>query len=195
MGLVVSRKLYRHWCEDDSDCESRVIVALKQLCWELFHRLHELRTGGHLEIKRTVYQLQKRFYWPDLQSDVCTWCRWCVICAKRKPTHGRHRGLLKQSVAISPMEKIVIDILGPLSKTVSGNEYIMVISDYFTKWIECYALPDQQAYIVADALVTKYFTRFGVPYFLRTDQERDFESQLFQHVCDLFGIQKTRTSP
>ena len=71
----------------------------------------------------------------------------------------------------------------------------MVISDYFTKWIECYALPDQQAYTVADALVTKFFTRFGVPYFLHTDQGRDFKSQLFQHVCDLLGIQKTRTSP
>ena len=71
----------------------------------------------------------------------------------------------------------------------------MVISDYFTKCIECYALPDQQAYTVADALVTKFFTRFGVPYFLDTDQGRDFESQLFQPVYDLLGIQKTRMSP
>ena len=93
----------------------------------------------------------------------------------------------------APMERIAIDILGPLPKTVSGNEYIMVISDYFTKWIECYALPDQQAYTVADTLVTKFFTRFGVPYFLHTDQGKNFESQLFQHVCDLLGIQKTRT--
>ena len=125
--------LYRHWYEHDSDCESRVIVAPKQLRRELFHHLHELRTGGHLGIKRTVYQLQRRFYWPGLQSDVRTWCRWCVICAKRKSTHGRHRGLLKQSVATAPMERIAIDILGPLPKTVSGNEYIMVVSDYFTK--------------------------------------------------------------
>ena len=129
--------LYRHWYEHDSDCESRVIVAPKQLRRELFHHLHELRTGGQLGIKRTVYQLQRRFYWPGLQSDVRTWCRWCVICAKQKPTYGRHRGLLKQSVTTDSMERIDNDILGPLPKTVSGNEYIMVISDYFTKWIEC----------------------------------------------------------
>ena len=53
--------LYRHWYEHDSDCESRVIVAPKQLRRELFHHLHEWRTGGHLGIKRTVYQLQRRF--------------------------------------------------------------------------------------------------------------------------------------
>ena len=75
--------LYRHWYEHDSECESRVIVAPKQLRRELFHHLHELRAGGHhLGIKRTVYQLQRRIYWPGLQSDVRTWCRWCVICAK-----------------------------------------------------------------------------------------------------------------
>ena len=79
--------LYKHWYAHDSDCESRVIVAPKQLRRELFYHLHKLRTGGHLGIKRAVYQLQKMFYWPGLQSDIRTWCRWCVICTKLKPTH------------------------------------------------------------------------------------------------------------
>ena len=67
---VENSVLYRHWYEHDSDCESWVIVAPKQLRRELFHHLLELHTGGHLGIKRTVYQLQRRFYWPGLQSDV-----------------------------------------------------------------------------------------------------------------------------
>ena len=92
------------------------------------------------------------------------------------------------------MERIAIDMLGPLPKTVSGNEYVMVMCDYFTKSVECYALPDQQAYTVADALVTNFFSRFGVPYVLHTDQGRDFESHLFQHICELLGVHKTRTS-
>ena len=85
---------------------------------------------------------------------------------------GEDRGLLKQSAATDPMEKSAIDILSPFPKTVSGNKYVMVISDYFTKWIKCYGLPDQQANIVANALVTKFFTRFGVSYFFHTDQEK-----------------------
>ena len=68
------QKAYRHWYAHNSDCESRVIVAPKQLLRELFHHLHELRTGGHLGIKRTVYQFQRRLYWPALQNDVRTWC-------------------------------------------------------------------------------------------------------------------------
>ena len=64
--------LYKQWNEHDSDLELRVIVPPKKLCRELFHHLHELRTGGHLWIKRTVYQLERRFYRTDLQSDVYT---------------------------------------------------------------------------------------------------------------------------
>ena len=56
-------------------------------------------------------------------------------------------------------------------------------------------MPDQQAYTVADALVTNFFSRFGVPYVLHTDQGRDFESHLFQHICELLGVHKTRISP
>ena len=50
-------------------------------------------------------------------------------------------------------------------------------------------------YTVADALVTKFFSRFGVPCVLHTDQGRDFDSHLFQHICELLVVHKTRTSP
>ena len=171
------------------------MVAPTHLRREIFHDLHELRTGGHLGITRTTKELRRRFYWPGLQNDVRTWCRWCTTCTKRKPSHGRHRAILKQETATAPMERIAIDMLGPSPKAVSGNEYVMVVCDYFTKWVECYALPDQQAYTVADALVTNFFSRFGVPYVLHTDQGLGFESHLFQHICALLGVHKTRTSP
>ena len=90
-------------------------------------------------------ELRRRFYWPGLQNDVRTWCRWCITCAKRKPSHGRHRAKLKQETATPPMERIAIDVLGPLPRTMSGTEYVMVVCDYFTKCVGCYPLPDQQA--------------------------------------------------
>ena len=88
------------------------------------------------------------------------------------------------------MERIGIDILGPLPETVSSKAYIMVVSCYFLKWIDCLAVPDQQVYAVADEkVVTKFFTRFELLLFLLTD----FEFWLFQKVCNLLGLQKTLT--
>ena len=71
----------------------------------------------------------------------------------------------------------------------------MFVCDNFTTRVECYGLLYQQVYTVADALVSNFFSRFGVPYILLTDQERDFELHPFQHICELLGVHKTRTSP
>ena len=75
-----------------------------------------------------------------------------------------------------PMERVAIDVLGPLPETDSGNKYILIAMDYFSKWPEAYALPNQEAVTVANVLVSQFFSRFGVPAELHSDQGRNFES-------------------
>ena len=65
---------------------------------------------------------------------------------------------------------------------------------YFSKWPEAYALPNQEAVNVADVLVSQFFSRFGVPGELHSDQGQNFELAVFQEVCTLLGIHKTRTT-
>jgi transposase InsO family protein len=67
--------------------------------------------------------------------------------------------------------------------------------DYFTKWPEAYAIPDQEASTVADVLVTNFFCRFGIPRELHSDQGRNFESRLLQEILQRLGVSKTRTTP
>ena len=88
-----------------------------------------------------------------------------------------------------------MDILGPLPESESGNKYLLLVADYFTKWPEAYALPNQEAITVAEVFVREYVCRFGVPLELHSDQGRNFESNVFKEMCALLGIQKTRTTP
>jgi hypothetical protein len=60
--------------------------------------------------------------------------------------------------------------------------------DYFTKWPEAYATPDQQAPKVADALVTNFFCRFGMPRELYGDQDRNFQSLPLQEILQRLGV-------
>ena len=53
----------------------------------------------------------------------------------------------------APLERVALDVLGPLPTTERGNKYILVIADYFTKWTESYSIPDQEAVTVATKLV------------------------------------------
>ena len=57
------------------------------------------------------------------------------------------------------MERVAMDILGPLPKTDRGNVYVLVVRDYYTKWIEAYPLPNQEAETVARVFVEEFVCR------------------------------------
>ncbi|GFO31467.1 Pol polyprotein [Plakobranchus ocellatus] len=94
-----------------------------------------------------------------------------------------------------PMERVHLDFLGPLPKTKSGNEYVLMIVDQFTKWVGCIPLPSQTAEVTATAIVREFFSRFGCPLQIFTDQGRNFESGLFKSLCTALHIRKYRTTP
>jgi hypothetical protein len=86
------------------------------------------------------------------------------------------------------MERIAMDILCELPETSGGNKHISVISNYYTKWTECFAMPNMEAKSVAQLLVEEVIVRFGTPYVIHTDQGVQFENNLFQ-VYRLLQIQ------
>ena len=95
----------------------------------------------------------------------------------------------------SPFERIPVDIAGPFPVTEDANKYIMVVSDYFSKWPESYAISNQEATTVATTPIDNWISRYGVPMEFHSDQGRNFESNLFQTVTEVLGIRKTRTTP
>ena len=161
---------------------------------EVFEHLHDHATGGHLGTEKTISKIIVAFYWPGLRRDVQQLCKKCDQCAARKPSLGKRKAPLQQYLVGSPMERIAIDVLGPLPKTRQGNQFVVVIGDYFTKWMEAFAAPDEKAETVAAIVVQQFICRFGVPRQLHSDKGSNFESNLFQQVCKLLNIDKTRTT-
>ena len=89
-----------------------------------------------------------------------------------------------------PLDRIAVDIMGPLPLTKDKNKYILVICDYFTRWMEAYSLPSQQTENIAQRLVHEFISRFGTPFEMHSDQGRNFESQLFKEVLKLLEKKK-----
>jgi transposase InsO family protein len=86
-------------------------------------------------------------------------------------------GVLKQTYRIS------LDILGPVTRTHTGNRYILVVTDYFTRFAEACGLSDIETPTVADKLLTEFICRYGLPLQIRTDQGAQFTSDLFVQLC------------
>ena len=77
------------------------------------------------------------------------------------------------------MERVALDVIGPLPETEKGNKYILVVGDYLSKWVEAYPIPNQTVETVADKFVQEFVCRYGVPEVLHSDQGRNFEAQVF----------------
>ena len=75
------------------------------------------------------------------------------MCNRLKKSQKKPKAHQVQYHAGSPLERIHIDILGPLVETPRVNQYVLVVVDQFSKWVECYALSDQTAERVARTLV------------------------------------------
>ena len=93
------------------------------------------------------------------------------------------------------MERLAMDILGPLPLTPRGNKFVLVVTDYFTKWTESYAIPNQEATTVAEKLVSEFECHFGVPREIRSNRGKNFESKVMTEVSKLLDIEKKRTTP
>ena len=83
--------------------------------------------------------------------DVKAYVKQCADCARKRNPSRKHRAPLQQLPVGTLLERVAIDVLGPLTETHQGNSYILVVGDYWTKWMEAYAIPDQQA----ETVVTK----------------------------------------
>ena len=192
--VLIDGVLYRRWRPKCVNRDCFQLIVSSKIREDILKQLHDSRTAGHLGHKRSLMKVRQRFFWPRCKQDVIRWCRQCSVCARTKPG-PRFRAKLQQLPVRNKLDRVALDILGELPETENGNKYILVVSDYYTKWTHAMAMPNQLAQTVADKLLNEFITIFGVPKYLHTDQGRNFESNLFQQMCLLLGIEKTRTTP
>lgn len=187
--------LYRKFESDDGKTFRWQLLLPRSRVTDVLKELHSSPTGGHFGVMKTLQKVRERFYWSKARDDVEKWCRSCDACAARKGPKRRSRGKLRRYNVGAPFERIAFDILGPLPRSADGNRYLLVVMDYFTKWPEAYPIPDQEAPTVAEVMVQRWISRFGVPLQIHSDQGRNFTSAVINGLCELLGIDKTQTTP
>ena len=187
--------LYRKWESDNGEHYRFQLLLPHRYHDVVLENLHDSRTTAHLGQQRTFSLVCHRFFWYKMRESVIRWCKTCDRCQRRKrPGHTPQAPMRIYNVGY-PGERIAMDICGPLPTTERGNSCVLVVCDYFSKWSEMYAIPDQTAQTVATAFVHNWVVRYGCPRELHTDQGPNFESRLFQEMCALLEIRKTRTTP
>ncbi len=145
--------------------------------------------------KRQDARISSRFHWPTLYTDVLTHCNTCTTCQKTSAVPQRSRAPLQPLPVISePFRRIAMDIVGPLEKSSTSHRYILVISDYATRYPEAFPLCTITTPKIVHSLV-QLFSRVGIPEEILTDQGTNFTSRLMGQLNRQLGITAIRTSP
>lgn len=81
-----------------------------------------------------------------------------------------------------------------LPRSKRNNKYLLVMTDYFTRWVEAIPLPNKEAISVAGVIYREIFCRYGAPESILTDQGTEFSNELLSTLCLAYGVKKLLTT-
>ena len=162
--------------------------ALRKLVVSKYHNV------AHFGTAKVYALLKKRFYWPNMYSYIQAFTSACTTCQKSKcDTTPPKAPLLPMFVPNAPMQFVSLDI-GYLPTDNSGYQYILLIGDVFSKFIQAVPLKDQTAPTIVDAFLKSWLYIHGMPYYLLTDQGSNVDGEVMKEICNSLSIEKRRSS-
>ena len=175
------------WC-DVSTGHNRPYLTAK-FRRKVFSSLHGL---GHPSHRATKPLINTRFVWHGMNIDIARWCRSCKGCQTAKVSRHNTPVFGKFTEPTERFDHVHIDIVGPLPYA-NGFRYLLTCVDCFTRWPGAIPIVDIRAETV-DAFFSGWIARYGTPATITTDRGAQFESKLWDNLCNQFGIMRNRTT-
>ena len=153
-------------------------------------------SGGHFSLDRTYNKLRKHYWWPNMKTSIKQYIRSCLLCQQYNVSRQKRPGLLNPvSPPDGPFQVLGIDYCGPLKSTPRENRYVLIITDYFTRYVVAIPLPNCTAEKTAETLFNEYFCKFGVPSLIVSDQGSHFRNRLMSNMRLLIGYNHIFSTP
>jgi len=162
----------------------RKVISDKQQQIELVRRAHEI---GHEGSFKTYNRVRRDFYWPNMTRDVNLVVKTCYKCQLFRPRPFPKDSENIATPAEAPFVRVGLDLVGPLYLTQRNNQYIVVLVDYFTEWVEAEPLQKTESQDIIRFL-TSVFSRHGIPEVLITDNGKQFVSNQTKGFLDLYNV-------
>ncbi|KAG2773833.1 hypothetical protein Pcac1_g15547 [Phytophthora cactorum] len=163
----------------------------------VLHYCHADIFSAHLGKTKTADKVRRHAYWHGWKKDVSEYVRECHICGGGKGHRPWKVGLMQRMPVqdlTGPFLLLVVDAIGPLVVTPRGNKYILVFVDYFTRWVEDFAVTSLDTISFVDAMIEGVICRHGVPEQLLSDRGSNFILNLAKSLYETLEIKKLFSS-
>jgi ribonuclease HI len=169
----------------------------KEEAVEVTYQFHSADCGGHHYWKTTAHKiLRAGYYWPFLFADVCSFVKSCDKCQRFTGKQQLKSLPLRPIVVNGPFQQWGLDFIGEINPASSGqHKWILVATDYFTKWIEAVPTRNATHQVVIKFLYENILSRFGCPKRLVADNAAVFKSEALMDMCESMGIQLVHSTP
>ena len=166
----IRRNATRFWLSEDHKLYRRSYFGPYLLCVHpeaselLLEELHEGICGSHTGGRSLSHRaLTQGYWWSGMQKEALEYVRKCDQCQRFAPSIHQPGGVLNPLSSPWPFAQWGLDIVGPFPKATGNKRYLLVGTDYFTKWVEAEPLAN-----IRDADAKKFawrniVPRFGVP--------------------------------
>src|ERR1043165_3261011 len=150
----------------------------------IMRSIHNDVVGGcHFGQNATLEKVADRFWWRSMSTDIRGFVRTCPECQRSNVRNQPPPATLHPIPVHGLFHRWGIDLIGPLNETRQAKRYIIVATEYLTRWAEVDAIEDKSAESVHAFLLRLVF-RFGAWEVLLHDQGREFCNKL---VADLMA--------
>ena len=161
---------------------------------DVMFAIHDDIFGCHLGVVKTLDRLRERFFFPDMEPFVRAYIRSCRSCLSRKKERQKPYGFLRPIEVGEPFDMIGLDIWGPATMTSSKKRYIIVASDYLSRYCEIAALTSVTSAQVAKFLINNVFKTHGFVSKILSDRGTNFLSDVMYDLYDQLSIEKINTT-
>uniref|UniRef100_A0A2N9GDZ7 Integrase catalytic domain-containing protein n=1 Tax=Fagus sylvatica TaxID=28930 RepID=A0A2N9GDZ7_FAGSY len=157
---------------------------------------HAGECGEH-QGKKRLYQclLTLGYYWPTMKKDAADFVKTCHTCQVQANLIHTHPTSLQNMATPWPFHTWGLDLIGPINPASGGYIWILVATEYFTKWVEAIPLRKATGAAVANFIREHIITRFGIPYKLITDNGTPFINKDVREVLEHYRVKHRRSTP
>ena len=167
----------------------------KEEARKILPECHEGVCGGHFATDSTARKiLTAGYFWPSLFKDCAKYCQSCPTCQ----AYGRRAFAHTELHPIFPtgaFEKWGLDFVGALPKTARRNEYLIVATNYLTKWSEVATVKKCTQDVAADIMFNQVICRYGCPLEVITDQGSHFTGGVITKLLSKLSVKHRRVTP
>ena len=151
---------------------------------------------GHMGANRMLETIRLRYFWSKMDQDITKHSGDCLNCKLRKTYQRKPKvPIMKYDDTARPLDRVHVDLTGPLPTTKGHHKYIMVIKDYLSKYVWLIPLKSKGSVEVAEAFVGEFVCQAGIPGRVVSDKGNEFVNQLLANVARILSINRISTTP